>query len=51
MYGQGSSQKKRGGVGGLVLRSKDLCGFSDHIKYILPQKAPLFGQIPVYGES
>ena len=33
---------------GVVLRSKDICGFSDHIKGILPQKgggegSPLFG--------
>ena len=27
----------------VVLRSKDICGFSDHIKNILPQKGGLFG--------
>ena len=39
---QGSSQKKM--KEGVVLRSKHICGFSDHIKEILPQKggSPLF---------
>ena len=47
---QGSSQeKKRGGGGGggglgVVLRSKHICAFYDHIKIFLPQKEghPLF---------
>ena len=33
---QGSSQKKL--KEGVVLRSKHVCGFSDHIKEMLPQK-------------
>ena len=39
LYSTGSSQKKI--KEGVVLRSRDTCGFSDHIKYILPQKGGL----------
>ena len=39
---QGSSQKQI--KKGVVLRSKDICGFSDHIKDVLSQKG---GSLPL----
>ena len=43
---QGSSQKKIKEGEGVVLRSKDICVFSDHIKYILPRKGGGGGLTP-----
>ena len=45
---QGSSQKKIKEGGGLVLRSKDIWGFSDHIKGIVPQKVSIISVLIIH---
>ena len=45
----GFEPEERGG--GVVVRSKHICGFSDHIKDILPPKGGLPSLLPALARS